>query len=446
MVSVKNTIRKYNLIKKGDVIACAVSGGSDSMALLYCLNTLKDIYGFTLLCANVEHGIRGKESVSDTEFVKNFCEAKGIPFITESVDAAGFAKQSRCNLEQAARELRYGFFYRLIEEKICRKVFTAHNKKDNIETIMLNMLRGSGSKGVYGMDLDNGKGIIRPMLYTGKEEILNYIQKNDIRYVNDSTNFDSSYSRNYLRNVILPLLEDKFSGFYDNILRFSQIIKEEGAYIDGLSKEFINVSEKGVYINLPCDTVPLKHAVMISCRILGAEKDIESAHIEACARLTAGKSGSMLNLSNGINVYKDYGRLYLERAQGAERETEEIPFSEGAFEMGGYKIEAVKTDCGGIKDFCGKKGEFYISADGVDSSCTLRTRRQGDSFKRFKGGRKSLSDYFTDIKAPKRLRDSLPLLCKGNNVLVAFPYDISDDVKINENTKKIFYIKYRRIN
>ena len=442
MISVKNTIDKFNLIKKGDIIGCAVSGGSDSMALLNFILSLKDEYGFELVCVNIEHGIRGKESVCDTLFVKNFCLEKGIKFFGKSVDALKYSQEKNCNLEQSARGLRYDFFYSLINDRICSKIFVAHNKKDNVETIFLNILRGCGASGVYGMDIDNGRGIIRPMIYTDKSEIMKYIEDNNIKYISDSTNSDNKYARNYLRNEIFPLFEGKFNNFYDNILRFSDIIKEESGYLNSLCEELIKTEGSGCYITLPCDKVLLKRAAIICCKKLGGVKDIESVHLNAVADLADKKSGSLLNLSNEINVYKDYQSIYFEKiSKTLYNENIGIPFRAGTVEIGGFIF-----DISIEKNILKRENTFYIDAEKVDSSCVFRFRQKGDSFKRFKGSRKSLSDYFTDIKVPKRLRDSLPLLCRGNDVLIAFTYDICDAIKVMENTKNIYKISYRRIN
>ena len=214
MFSALDTIKRYGLIAKGDVIGCAVSGGSDSMALLHFMLSLRRDMGFEVVCVNVDHGIRGKESEEDSGFVRRYCEGRGLELFFKKADAPRYAKESRLNLEQAAREIRYSFFYELISEGRCGKVFTAHNKNDNVETIMLNILRGSGTAGLCGMDVDNGKGIVRPLLFTPKGEIMRYVEENNIGYRTDSTNLDEGYSRNYLRNKVFPLLEQRFTGFY----------------------------------------------------------------------------------------------------------------------------------------------------------------------------------------------------------------------------------------
>ncbi|NLK17489.1 MAG: tRNA lysidine(34) synthetase TilS [Clostridiales bacterium] len=444
MYSALDTIKKYGLIHKGDVIGCAVSGGSDSMALLHFLLSLREPMGFEVVCVNVDHGIRGKESEEDSDFVRRFCESEKVEFLFKKADAPVFAKERRIGLEQAAREIRYSFFYELIESGRCAKAFTAHNKMDNVETIMLNILRGSGMGGLKGMDVDNGRGIARPLLFTSKEEITRYVAENGIEYRIDSTNFDEGYSRNFLRNRVFPLLEQRFPGFYDNVERLSKIIRQEKEYLDALSQRHIEREEEGCRITLPCDEVLIRHAAFLCCRLLGEAKDIESANIEDVVELASGGSGSRIDIGSGITVHREYDSLFFERGQG-NVESFFIPFKSGIMETPQYIIEAEEQTYEG-QDIGGLKARSILVCDAgkVPQGAVIRPRREGDLFKRYKGGTKSLSDYLTDIKVPKRRRDSLPILAAGGRVLAVFPFDISDEIKVDDTTKRIFKIKIRR--
>jgi tRNA(Ile)-lysidine synthase len=442
MLSVKRAIDKYRLINKGDVICCAVSGGSDSMALLHFMLSLRGEYGFGVICANVDHGIRGEQSRQDSAFVEEYCKARGVPFYFLKADAPKFARDKKIGIEEAARQIRYGFFYSLLEKKVCDKVFTAHNQNDNAETILFNILRGSGSKGVCGMETDNGMGIIRPMLFTPKAEIKRYVAGNNIAYRTDSTNADNRYTRNYIRNVVLPLIEKRFVGAVENITRLGEIIKEETVYIDNLSKQLIAGHGGGYYISLPADDVLLKRAAKHCMQALGAE-NVTSANLNDIASLKYKENGNIINAGGGICAFKEYDKIYLAK-QDKHADIKPISFKAGEVTLGGYQITAEELKPGESIDFS-QKNTFYIDKDKAGANCVYRFRKRGDSFKRFKGGRKSLSDYLTDVKAPKRTRDSLPLLCDGGNVLVLFPYDISDDVKVNQNTKTVYKITYRRI-
>lgn len=444
MISVKNLIDNYNLIKNADVIGCATSGGSDSMALLHFLMQLRKEYDFKLVCINVEHGIRGTESINDSNFVKQYCKKNDIDYIFTSFKTLDYAKQNKLNIEQSARILRYKFFYSLLEDKKCNKIFTAHNKNDNAETILLNVFRGSGNKGLCGMDIDNGKGIYRPMLLAEKKEILNYINQNNINYVTDSTNKDNSYSRNYIRNKIFPDLEKRYKTIYENITRMGNIVKEEYLYLNDLSKKNIVFNNDSCYIKLPCDNVLLKRAIFLCCDYLGVKKDIFNKNIEDIVNLTQKSNGSFITLTK-INVYKEYDKLHFEKRENDIENNINIPFSCGNFAINEYIIEITKTDID-FKNIKYKKDVFYADLDKIKNDSVFRYRQNGDNFKRFKGGRKSLSDYLTDIKIPKRKRDNILLLCNKSNVLIAFCYDISDDIKIDGNTKNAIKITYRRKN
>lgn len=444
MLSVKNTINTLKLINSGDIIGCAVSGGSDSMALLYFLLQIKEEYGFNFVCLNVEHGIRGKESESDSLFVKRFCQKNNIKFIGKSVDVPSYASLKGENIEQAARILRYEFFHNAIKDGFCNKVFTAHNQKDNAETVILNIFRGSGAKGLCGIPVVTDKNIIRPMLYTPKSEILQYIKDNNIEYITDSTNLDNAYSRNYIRNALLPLIEQRFEGVYDNISRLCGIMSEENDYLDSLSGGYIQKAHKGYYINLPLHNVLLKRAAIICCKKLGVYADITSVNLKDIVRTAEGASGNMINIGK-INVYKEYDKLYLESASIQKQTVTQIPFAIGEYKIGDYIISVKTADKKEFNINDKKKEKLFADLDKFDKNAVFRNKKDCDSFKRYGGGTKSLSDYLTDIKVPKRIRDKLPLICSGAKVLAVIPYDISEDVKIDADSRNIVKITYNNI-
>lgn len=455
MKSLRAVIENFNLIGKGDVIGCAVSGGSDSMALLHFMRVLKGEIDFKLVCVNVEHGIRGEQSKVDTQFVREYCRSAGIEFLGHSADVPAYAAENKHTIEQAAREIRYGFFYGLIESGECGKIFVAHNKNDNAESVLLHLFRGSGVRGMTGMSVDSGRGIYRPCLYTDKAEILQYIFDNGIPYVEDATNADTAYSRNYLRREIIPIIEKRFKGATDSVLRLAEILGKEDAFLDGLAEKCVTAEKGGYKVILPCDEVLLKRAVMMCCRRLGAESDILSAHINAAAELALGKNGNQIDLSNGITVCKDYDGLIIgKKPQGAEGESVdgclEIPLRLGAVTFGGYVIDIRQADMAEIPKFSERdkganreKSALYADGDKL-SGGIIRFRRQGDIFKRCGGRTKLLSDFFTDIKLSRKERSACPLICRGSAVLAVIPIDISDDVKIEDGTSTVYKITFYR--
>ena len=191
-------------------VGVALSGGGDSMALLHYLLKESKLYNFSIIAINIEHGIRGNDSIKDTEFVINYCKNNGISLLTYSVDCKKYAKENNLSLEQAGRILRYQCFYKAIEENRCDLVATAHHLKDNFESVLFNLFRGTALKGLCGIEQNFENKIIRPFLSVSKAEIEEYLDANQIPYVVDQTNFCTDYTRNDLRLNVIPEIEKIF--------------------------------------------------------------------------------------------------------------------------------------------------------------------------------------------------------------------------------------------
>jgi tRNA(Ile)-lysidine synthase len=190
-----------------DIVAVALSGGRDSMALLHML--LSVLPKNRLKAINVEHGIRGEESLLDSKFVASQCKALCVPLLTYSIDCVKEAKKQKLSIEQVARKLRYECFYDALSKGKCDKIATAHHNDDNIESVLFNLFRGTGLKGLIGISDNLSDKIIRPLLDVSKDEINEYIKKHDIPFVKDSTNDDDKYTRNFIRLNIIPKIKRK---------------------------------------------------------------------------------------------------------------------------------------------------------------------------------------------------------------------------------------------
>ena len=212
------------LIKRGDRIAVALSGGEDSAALFHALVALEDELGIEVLALNVEHGIRGEASLADSAFVEKMCDNMRKRALFYSVDAPAYAREHGMSVETAARELRYQCYFKAIEDGLCDKVATAHHAGDNVESVLLNIFRGCGIGGLKGIpESSYGGKIIRPMLSVTKDEIREYTAKYGLSYVTDESNYDDGYSRNFLRNRVIPLIKERFPDFEVSVGRLSDI-------------------------------------------------------------------------------------------------------------------------------------------------------------------------------------------------------------------------------
>ena len=425
----KIDVEKY--FKPNQVVGVALSGGSDSMALLHYL-FYYDKMPIKVVAVNVEHGIRGNSSVSDSLFVKSYCDRHGIPLISYSVDSLKKSKNEKLSIEQSARILRYECFFDAINQKKCDIIATAHHLSDNVESILLNLFRGTGIKGVSGISSFDGK-IVRPLLSVKKSEINDYVKENNIPFVTDETNLKTDFSRNYIRLNVIPKIVSHFPDAERNIERFSNIAREEDEFLDRYSKTFLSLSENTASISLPIEKVPFCRAMIMALKHLGIEKDWEKVHIDSVYNLIFNENGKRVNLLNNVTAYKEYDKIVFAK-NGSDKTT--LEFKIGSFTFNGKTYEIKKAD----KNVDLKSG-LFIDKNKVPPTAVIRSKTEGDKFTKFGGGTKSLSDFFTDNKIPLRIRNDIPLIADGNNVLAIFNVAISDDLKIDNSSSDILEIK-----
>ena len=232
--SVKNTIERYSMINKGDTVIAAVSGGADSVALLYVLYSLKNELGFSLAACHVNHNLRGEESDGDERFVRRMCRFLDIPLYVASIKVNDL-RQKHDSLEECARRLRYEFFDSISRGKL---IATAHTASDNCETILINMVRGTALSGICGIPVKRDN-IIRPLLYNTRGDIERYCTENSLDYVTDSTNLSDDYTRNKIRHKVVPLLREINPALFGAISRLSQSVSDDDRYLDKIAAQLM---------------------------------------------------------------------------------------------------------------------------------------------------------------------------------------------------------------
>ena len=425
-------LTKFSLNSK--IVAVALSGGSDSMALLCYLQSESKNYGFSVVALNVEHGIRGLESLSDTQFVTSYCEKAGIPLLSYSVNAPKKASEEKLSIEQAARILRYECFFDAINGGKCDVVATAHHLRDNLESVLINLFRGTGLKGVCGIKQDYQSKIIRPFLGVSKTEIEEYIKENSIPFVNDSTNFSDQYTRNAVRLNVLPSIKQIFPEVEKSVLRFCEIASEDNAYLEEQAQKILHLGDDKAQIDLPVHNALLSRACVKALNALGVEKDWEKVHLDSVKALCVGQNGNRIDLPCGITAVKEYKKITFYK--NFSPVLDQLDFNVGDFVFGNQNYSIKKVDKpNNLKD------GFYIDQDKVPRSAVIRIRKDGDKIKKFGGGTKSLNDFYTDLKLPLFKRDSLPVLADGNDVLAIFGVAISDKIKVDNSTKNYLQLK-----
>lgn len=418
---------------RGKTVAVAVSGGADSMALLHFTLSVAEKYGFSVVALNVEHGIRGESSLRDTMFVQEYCAERKIPLIKYAVNAAKKAKDDKLSVEQAARVLRYECFTDAIESGKCDAVFTAHHSSDNLESVLFNLFRGTGIKGLTGIKDFGGK-IFRPFIKVSKAEIDEYIRANGIPFVTDETNLSDDYTRNFIRHNVIPEIKKFFPEAEKSVLRLSATLKDEDEFLDRQANAAVTVSKNAIYISLPLHRALLSRAVIAALKKLGVTRDYEKVHADDVCALCDKENGKSVDLPKGIKAVREYDRICFYRQKAVSGA--EIPFAVGEFGLGENTVCILQVSA---EDVAGEKikSGLFADADKIPAGAVIRFRKSGDKFTKFGGGTKSLSDFLTDRKIPLKDRKDLPIIAAGNDVLAVFSVAVSDKIKVDGKTRSV---------
>ncbi len=419
---------------KNKTIAVAVSGGEDSMALLNYVLSVKDKYSFNLVCINVEHGIRGKSSENDSLFVKNFCNQYNIPFIFYQVDSLEKAEKDKLSVEQAARTLRYQCFFDAIKNHKCDLIFTAHHLKDNMESVLINIFRGTGIKGLSGVTNYDDK-ILRPFLNVSKKEISDYVRENKVPFVTDETNLNDDYTRNFIRHNVIPSIEKIFPEAEKSVYRLSEIARSEDRFLDEEAKRHISFISSIAEIKLPLDKVLLNRATVICLKKLGIERDYEQVHVNDVCALLDKETGKSVDLPKNVVATKEYDKIVFYKK--TNRKGQELPFKTGKFTF--FNKEYSVTEVPG-KPLDLKSG-LFVDKDKIPAGALIRSRSAGDYIKKFGGGTKLLSDFYSDFKIPRKERDLLPVIAIEKRILAIFGIAVSLDVKVDKETKIVLQLQ-----
>ena len=406
-------LRTQGMLCGGERVICAVSGGADSMALLGCLCLLREELSLTVEAAHFNHRLRGAESDADEAFVRQFCARQDIPLTVSSADVAA-RRQRGQSLEDAAREARYGFFDRLS----CDRLATAHTADDNAETVLINLLRGTGLSGLAGIPPVRGR-IIRPLLCATRRQVLTFLEEQHIPWREDSSNTADDYLRNRLRHHVLPLLRAENPRLAETMLSESLRLRAEH---DHLSREtdaaLARASREGGWDCAVLAQLP----DALQRRALHAALGCGASHVEQ-ARALLLRPGR-LSLPGGHEAVSAGGLLRLRTADAVPEipETRLLPGQTLALSAHGLIIRAFFAE--NIADFSQSGNTFLLNYDMIEAPITVRSRRSGDTL-RTDAGRRSLKRLMIDRKIPAEIRGALPVLAAGDAVLAAVRIGVS---------------------
>jgi tRNA(Ile)-lysidine synthase len=422
-------------VKAGDCVGIAVSGGADSMVLLHCLCNLRAQLNIIIVVFHMEHGIRGQASEDDMRFVISECEKHGVEYVVKRVDVPALAREQKLSVETAARQIRYAF----LDEQDIDWIATAHQIDDVAETVLMNLLRGSGLKGLCGIPERRGK-YIRPLLEISRAEIETYAERQGIDYVHDATNDETEYTRNYIRNEIMPRLEQVNARAAAHIAQAARRLAEDEAALQQVARDADCIEEKedAVYIRLDALAALPEAIKKRVIRLAFAKRfglwDVESKHVRDIMHLAeTGKTAKRLDVGKGLSASIVYGKLMIGRTQKKAYNYTSISFlGPGKYEFGDTLFTCNECSIPMFGD-----GAEYFDMEAL-SGAVFRRRMEGDRIAPLgMNGTKRLSDYLSDRKVPLHRRDDMVVLAAGPDVLWAVGAGVSEKSKIKPGSRII---------
>ena len=443
-ISVAKSARKLGLINDGDKIVMAISGGCDSSALLHILIKLREPMKLDILCAHVNHNLRGEESDRDEKFVRDICEKYNVPLRVLSADVDDYAAEHRLSTEEAGRELRYEFFERCCDELgEGSLVATAHTLSDSAETFLFNVARGTSVDGICGIPPKRGN-VIRPLIEFTRKDTETYCAENKVPFVTDSTNLGDDYTRNKIRHRAVPVLKEINPSFEYSLLGIENDLYEIRGLLDDLGNTALEKAKtpKGynadILGNEPA-AVQKRAAAML------LEEFGFSLNRERIVALVNGFSGEdfKTELSKDAYLVKQDGMIYREDRAELLPEIPETDFSEGDFDFPGKKAEIKILSPEKFKNLhivnqYALKDAFDY--DKIRGKAVLRSRRTGDKAD-IHGGTKTLKKLFIEEKIPFEKRNSVTVIADDDGVLWVEGLGASRRARISESTEKIAAIK-----
>lgn len=458
---VLETITDHELVKSGDAVLVAVSGGPDSACLLHILFSLSEELGIRLFAIHINHMLRGSESDADEQYVKELCGRLGITIRTVSVDISVLSKSLGLSLEEAGREARYAEFEKYADEIGAAVIAVAHNRNDQAETVLMHILRGSGLTGLSGMGLKRGR-VIRPLLEINRSEIDEYCCEQKLEPRIDSTNLKEDFTRNRVRLKLIPYINSNFdTDVTGSLCRISKLADLDNGYLVQCADEQYDASLDNVgsdFIHLKLETLRRLHPAIMSRvlrlslqKLTGSLKGIESIHVDILSGLVLeGRTGPVVQLPRNIRAGISYGilKIYINREEKPAcvfNRRIQVPGQTLVNEIASI-VKAEIMEMSYEVDKYGKLGynsmvqvfDYDLLKEGIN----IRNRMAGDIFKPIKSnGTRKLKEFFIDNKIPREIRDEIPVIAIGNEVIWVAGFKISDKFKLTENTKSVLKLE-----
>jgi len=466
-------IQERHLVSSQHCLLAAVSGGPDSVCLLHILVNLKEELGIRLHVAHLNHQLRGADSEADARYVSDLAHRLGVPVTVEQRDVKAYHARQHCSLEEAAREVRYSFLAQVAKTIGASRVAVGHTIDDHIETILMHLIRGTGTRGLRGLQpsswwqsLGDSLTVIRPLLEVSRQETVGYCHQHQLMPRIDVSNLSLSPLRNRIRHQLLPLLQSYNPQVTQALLRTARIAGDDLAFLDGAGARLW-----GELVRREGDTIILdkkgflelhpalkRHLLRASIeKLLGNLMDIETRHIEEIMDALTKPAGKRINLPGGLIFSVEYDKYLIGQDLAA---LSPFPILEGEFalkvpgetRLPGWRIEASVVDPSVVKGN-GIKGMGLINKDftayfdmgRAGDKLLVRSRKPGDKFQPLGMSQlKKLNEFMIDAKIPHSWRGRIPIVCSPEHILWVVGWRIDDRVKVTEGTKQVLRLEFKR--
>jgi tRNA(Ile)-lysidine synthase len=490
-------IQRYSLVSPGEIVVVGVSGGADSVCLLYVLAKWQEGLGIKLHVAHLNHRLRGGESEADAKYVSNLAGSLGIPITVDRQDVAAYRIERNFSVEEAARELRYAFLARVAREVGANRIAIGHTRDDQVETILMHILRGTGITGLCGLTpcspmAYDSQGmslpasplslrakqsnllVIRPLLDITREETTSYCREHQLDPRIDSSNRSLSFFRNRLRLQLLPLLRQYNPSVDQALLRLSDIAKEDNAFIEqqasGLWDEIARQENNAIYLDrkqIASLPIALQRQLLRAAvtKLAGDTRDIEATHIEAARSLLDKPVGKRISLPHGFICQGGYDELVI-AGTAKQSQLPSCPFpplpGEFPLKVPGKTVSpgwnVIASIVGERMDSLSLRGvlntsegtyqinlvaDFDLHKTGTE--LFVRQRRHGDRFQPLgMNMTKKLHEFMVDAKIPRSWRGHIPIVCSSQQIIWVVGWHIDDRVKVTEASKEILRLEFIR--
>lgn len=440
---VKAYVKKWHMLQKEDSVIAGISGGADSVCLLFMLLKLQKELGFALMAVHVNHGIRGAEAERDEAYVKRLCRQWNVRLKVYRENVPAYAKEHGMTEEEAGRDIRRTCFCKVLKEWGGTKIALAHHENDNVETLLWNLCRGTGIRGLGGIAPVNDVWI-RPLLCVKRREIESYLKKRGISYCTDTTNADRRYMRNRIRMDVIPYLEDcvntesvsHMGKTMERMYELEQYILEEvGQYKESCTgwKNSRRIIRQTEYTKIP---KALRDNVLheILCETAGRRKDIEEVHVQMLRDLFTKQVGKRIDLPYGVTAIRTYEGVRF------EKNIPEASYAGDENEL--FSIRVFDREPGNVT-FPEKIYTKWFDYDIIKSTVKIRHKQPGDYITIDKNGStQSLKKYFVNVKVPREDREKIWLAADGSHILWIIGYRQNQAYQVTDKTRRILEIEF----